>query len=299
MKVQQIINTAKAKNRAIVAFNASNLELVQAITEAANELHCPIFLQASQGAIKYSGMKYLTALVNAARESVKIPIILHLDHGETFESCKQAIDNGFDSVMIDASHKSFQENITLTKQVVDYAHKHGVWVEAELGVLAGIEDNISSDKSLYTDPAQAKEFIEKTGVNALAISIGTAHGAFKYKSDPKLRLDILESIHKLIPDTPLVLHGASSVTQSDVATINKYNGEIKNALGVSESVLAETLKFGVRKINIDSDLRLAFTAALREYLHLHPSHFDPRQYLGAARLHVKELVKKKLHSFSL
>jgi fructose-bisphosphate aldolase class II len=295
---KKLLDDAKKENRAIVAFNVNNMELVQAITETADSMGVPIILQVTSGAVKYAGMKYIRKLVEAAGESVKIPFALHLDHGADFETCKDAVDSGFTSVMIDGSHFPFEENIAITKKVVEYAHKKGVSVEGELGQIAGIEDNVSSENSHYTDPAAAKEFVAKTGVDALAISIGTAHGAFKYKSAPNLRFDILAEIQKAVPTTPLVLHGASSVTASDVATINANGGKIENALGVSEETLARAIPLGVRKINVDSDLRLAFTAALREYFAKNPTHFDPRQYLAFARENVKKIVRKKLEVFS-
>ena len=295
-KATEALQWAIKNNRAVVAFNVTNMELVQAITEAATELNVPIILQATSGGIRYAGLEYLVGLAKIAS---KTKALMHLDHGASFEDCKAAIDAGFTSVMIDGSHLAFEENIALTKRVVDYAHARGVSVEGELGQIAGIEDDKSNEKSLYTDPKLVREFVERTGVDALAISIGTAHGAFKYKTEPQFRFDILEAIHKEIPNTPLVLHGASSVTPEDVATINKYGGRIENAMGVSEEVLAKAIPLGVRKINIDSDLRLAFTASLRKYLHDNPSHFDPRQYLGAARTAVKVLVKRKLQAFSL
>ena len=294
----EILKWASTHNRAICAFNVNNMELIQAITEAADELKVPVILQVTNSAKKYAGIKYIRKLIEAAAESTTVPIALHLDHGDNFEVCKDAVDSGFTSVMIDGSHHSFEENIRITKQVVWYARNKGVSVEAELGQIAGIEDNVSSENSHYTNPDQACEFVKQTGVDALAISIGTAHGAFKYKSEPNLRLDILKQIHEAVPNTPLVLHGASSVTPADVSTINKHGGKIENALGVHESVLARTIPLGVRKINIDSDLRLAFTAKLREYFEKNPTHFDPRQYLAAARAHVKELVKVKLKAFS-
>jgi len=298
---KELLAWAAKNNKAVCAFNVNNMELIQAVTEVANEMKLPVILQASSGARKYAGSKYIRSLVEAAAESVAIPIALHLDHGDTFELCKDCVDSGFTSVMIDGSHHSFEENIALTKKVVEYAHKHGVSVEAELGQLAGIEDAVSSEHSYYTDPKQAAEFVLRTGVDSLAISIGTAHGAFKYKTAQQansLRFDILAEIHKAIPHTPLVLHGASSVTPEYVKTINTYGGKIDNALGVSESVLAKAIPLGVRKINIDSDLRLAFTAAVREYFAKNPSEFDPRKYLGAAKMKVKEIVRKKLEHFS-
>jgi len=285
--------------KAICAFNVNNMELIQAVTEAAVELDTPIILQVSKGARQYASMPYLVNLVESAKTVLpKLQVKLHLDHGDSFEICKECIDAGFDSVMIDGSHLAFEENIALTKRVVDYARQFGKEVEGELGQIAGIEEHVENEKSLYTCPKQAKEFVERTGVSSLAISIGTAHGAFKYKApNPSLRFDILEQIHKEIPNTPLVLHGASSVTPSDVATINKFGGKIENAYGMEEKLLAKTIPLGVKKINIDSDLRLAFTAKLREYLAENPTHFDPRQYLSAARAHVKQIVINKISTF--
>lgn len=297
--LKELTDWAAKHNRAICAFNVNNMELIQAVTETANELGTPIILQVSSGARKYASMAYLMKLVEAAVQSIKVPVCLHLDHGDSFELCKSCIDGGFSSVMFDGSHLPFEENIKLTKKVVAYAKKRGVSVEAELGQLAGIEDDVSSEHSHYTDPAMAREFVTKTGVDALAISIGTAHGAFKYKSEPNLRFDILAEIQKQIPGTPLVLHGASSVTPEYVNIINTYGGKIENALGVGEEYLARCIPLGVRKINIDSDLRLAMTSAIREYFAKNPAHFDPRQYLSFAKLRVKEIVKKKLQVFSV
>ena len=294
--VAELLDFAAKQNKAVVAFNVNNMELIQAVTEAAEEMQTPIILQVSKGARSYASVKYLMKLVEAAVETVTVPIALHLDHGDSFELCKDCIDNGFTSVMIDGSHLPFEENVALTKKVVEYA-AGVVSVEGELGQIAGIEEHVQNENSHYTDPLLAAEFVKRTGVTSLAVSIGTAHGAFKYKSEPNLRFDILAEIQKQIPNTPLVLHGASSVTPADVATINRYGGKIENALGISEEALAHAIPLGVRKINIDSDLRLAFTAALRKYLAENPTHFDPRQYLGAARQHVKELVKFKLQSF--
>jgi fructose-bisphosphate aldolase class II len=297
---RELLAASQKRGVATVAFNVNNMELIQAITTAADEMNTPIILQASSGARKYAGDIYIRKLVEAAVATVKIPVALHLDHGADFESCKSAVDAGFTSVMIDGSHLPFDENVAVTKKVVDYAHKKGVSVEGELGKLAGIEDNVQSDHSAYTDPVAAQEFVKKTGVDSLAISIGTAHGAFKYKpgSNPELRLDILQEIHKLIPNTPLVLHGASSVTPADVKTINQNGGKIEDAMGICEEKLAKAIKFGVAKINVDSDLRLSMTAAIREYFAKNPSHFDPRQYMTYARDHVKEIVKVKLTNFS-
>jgi len=299
---------ATKRNRAVVAFNVNNMELIQAITRTAAQLNCDIILQVTSGAVKYAGMAYIRKLVDAAIVDIeatypayKGDIALHLDHGADFATCKDAVDSGFTSVMIDGSHFPFEENIALTKKVVEYAHAKGVAVEGELGKISGIEDHVQSATSAYTDPDQAREFVERTGVDALAISIGTAHGAFKYKpgSVPDLRFDICSAIHKLLPHTPLVLHGASSVTPADLATINKFGGKIENAMGVAEATLAKSIACGVRKINVDSDLRLAFTAGLREYFTLHPDHFDPRQYLSYARDQVARVVKTKLETFSV
>ena len=298
---KELLAWANKNNRAVCAFNVNNMELIQAITETANELNVPIILQLTNSAQKYAGAAYIKKLVEAAVSSVNTPIALHLDHGDSFEQCKEFIDNGYTSVMIDGSHHPFEENIAITKSVVDYAKKFGVSVEGELGKIAGIEDHVVSADSLYTNPDQAAEFVKRTGVDSLAVSIGTAHGAFKYKTAEQadsLRFDILAEIQKAIPNTPLVLHGASSVTPEYVKTINTYGGKIENALGVDEKVLAKAIPLGVRKINIDSDLRLAFTAALREYFAKNPSEFDPRKYLGAARAKVKEIIRKKLESFS-
>ena len=296
--VRELLSQATERNRAVVAFNVNNMELIQAVATAANDVGVPVILQVSKGARNYASLPYLRSLVEAALQTSSVPFALHLDHGDSFEICKEVLDAGFTSVMIDGSHLPFEENIVLTKRVVDYAKKFGACVEGELGVIGGIEEEKSNEKSLYTDPATVREYVERTGVTSLAISIGTAHGAFKYKSEPKLRLDILEKIRKEIPNTPLVLHGASSVTPFDVATINNHGGKVMGALGVSEEVLAQTIPLGVRKINIDSDLRLAFTAKVREYFSNHPDHFDPRGYLGEARKHVSELVKRKLIAFS-
>ena len=297
--VKELLADAKKRNRAVVAFNVNNMELLQAVTETANDMGVGIILQVSNGARKYASMHYLMSLVRTAAEEIDVPIALHLDHGDSFELCKLCIDGGFSSVMIDGSHLPLEENIALTKKVVDYAKPKGVSVEGELGQISGVEDDVNKAKSYYTDPEEAKRFVKETGVDSLAVSIGTAHGAFKYKEpNPTLRFDILEQIQKAIPDTPLVLHGASSVTPADVETINKYGGEIKNAFGIDESILAKAIPLGVRKINVDSDLRLAVTATIRRHFAENPTHFDPRQYLGPARLAVKEVVRRKLISFS-
>ncbi|HHV96106.1 MAG TPA: class II fructose-1,6-bisphosphate aldolase [Clostridiaceae bacterium] len=281
---------------AIGAFNVNNMEIIQGITEAAKEVNAPLILQVSAGARKYAKPVYLKKLVEAALEDTGLPICLHLDHGEDFEICKACVDSGFTSVMIDGSKYDFEENIRLTKQVVDYAHSKGVVVEGELGRLAGIEDNINvADKdAAFTDPDQVQEFVERTGVDSLAIAIGTSHGAYKFKGEPKLRFDILEEVQKRLPGFPIVLHGASSVIPELVEDINKYGGNMPGAKGVPEEMLRKAASMAVCKINIDSDLRLAMTAAIRKHFALHPEDFDPRKYLGPARESIKQLVKHKL-----
>ena len=285
---------------AIGAFNVNNMEIVQAITEAAGELKSPVILQVSAGARKYANATYLRKLVEAAViENPDIPIALHLDHGADFDICKSCVDGGFTSVMIDASKYPFQENIEITKKVVEYAHAHGVVVEAELGKLAGIEDDVkvSSEDSSYTQPEEVEEFVDKTGVDSLAIAIGTSHGAFKFKpgTKPQLRFDILHEIEKKIPGFPIVLHGASSVPQEYVKIINEHGGALKDAIGVPEDQLREAARSAVCKINIDSDLRLGLTAGIREVMFAHPDYFDPRQYLTVARQNVKDVVAHKIH----
>ena len=281
---------------AIGAFNVNNMEIIQGITEAAKEENAPLILQVSAGARKYAKHIYLTKLVEAAIEDTGLPIALHLDHGDSFEICKQCIDGGFSSVMIDGSKYSFEENIKMTKEVVDYAHDKGVTVEGELGKLAGIEDdvNVSDKDAAFTDPDQVEEFVQRTGVDSLAIAIGTSHGAFKFKGEPRLRFDILEEVQKRLPGFPIVLHGASSVMPEYVDIINKFGGNMPGAKGVPEDMLRQAAKMAVCKINIDSDLRLALTASVRKYFAEHPEHFDPRQYLGPAREAIKEVVKHKL-----
>ena len=284
---------------AVGAFNVNNMEIVQGITEAAGELKSPVILQVSKGARAYANHTYLVKLVEAAViENPEIPIALHLDHGDSFELCKSCIDGGFTSVMIDASSKSFEDNIALTKQVVEYAHAHGVVVEAELGKLAGIEDDVkvSAEDSSYTQPEEVEEFVDKTGVDSLAIAIGTSHGAFKFKpgTKPQLRFDILHEIEKKIPGFPIVLHGASSVPQEYVKIINENGGALKDAIGVPEDQLREAARSAVCKINIDSDLRLGLTAGIREVMFAHPDYFDPRQYLTVARQNVKDVVAHKI-----
>jgi len=283
---------------AVGAFNVNNMEIIQGITEAAAETRSPIVLQVSAGARKYAKHVYLMKLIEAAEADTGLPICVHLDHGADFEVCKSCIDGGFTSVMIDGSHFDFEENIRLTKQVVDYAHDHGVVVEGELGRLAGIEDdvNVSAADSSYTDPNQVEEFVRATGVDSLAIAIGTSHGAYKFKpgTNPQLRFDILEEISKRLPGFPIVLHGASSVTQSYVQTINANGGKLVDALGVPEDQLRKAAQMAVCKINIDSDLRLAMTAGVREFVYNNPADFDPRAYLKPGRQNVKDLVKHKI-----
>ena len=283
---------------AVGAFNVNNMEMIQAIVEAASECRSPVILQVSAGARKYANPVYLRHLVQAAVETTDIPIAMHLDHGADFETCKASIDDGFTSVMIDASSKPWDENIAITNKVVEYAHDHGVVVEAELGKLAGVEDDVKVEAkdAMFTSPDEVEEFTSKTGIDSLAIAIGTSHGAYKFKpgQDPKLRIDILEEIGSRLPGFPIVLHGASSVPQDQVAIINKFGGEMPNAIGIPESELKKAAKLAVCKINIDSDLRVAFTAAIRKHFVDNPSHFDPRQYLTDARLNMKEMVKHKI-----
>ena len=280
---------------AIGAFNVNNMEIIQGIVDAAAEQNSPVILQASSSAIKYARVPYLKKMIEAALEEHDIPVVLHLDHGPDFETCKMCIDNGFTSVMIDGSKYDFEENVALTKKVVDYAHSHGVVVEAELGKLAGIEDevNVSASDAMYTDPEQAKEFVERTGCDSLAIAIGTSHGAYKFKGEAKLRFDILAKVKELIPNTPIVLHGASTVIPEFVEQCNKYGGNIPGAKGVPDEMLHEASLSGVSKINVDTDLRLAMTGAIREVFTEDPSVFDPRKYLGVARTQIKDIVEHK------
>ena len=293
---------------AIGAFNINNMEIVQGITEAAAELKSPVILQCSAGARKYAKHAYLVKLVEAALEVNDIPIALHLDHGADFETCKSCIDGGFTSVMIDGSKYSFKENIELTKRVVDYAHEHGVVVEGELGQLAGIEDDVkvAAHEASYTQPEEVEEFVKSTGVDSLAIAIGTSHGAFKFKPEqctrnadgvlvpPELRFDILEEVSKRLPQFPIVLHGASSVIPKYVKIINDNGGNLADAVGIPEDQLRKAARLAVCKINIDSDLRLAMTAGIREHFNAHPDHFDPRQYVADGRTYIKELVEHKI-----
>ena len=294
---------------AIGAFNVNNMEIIQGITEACREEQAPVILQVSKGARAYANRTYLVKLVEAAViECPEIPIVLHLDHGDTYETCKSCIDDGFTSVMIDASSKPFAENIEITKKVVEYAHDHGVVVEAELGALAGVEDevNVSAEDSHYTRPEEVEEFVSKTGCDSLAIAIGTSHGAFKFKPEqctrnekgilvpPPLRFDILEEIVKRLPEFPIVLHGSSSVPQDYVKMVNSNGGKMPDAVGIPEEQLRQAARSAVCKINIDSDLRLAMTGTIRQHFNEHPGDFDPRQYLKPTRANIKELVRHKL-----
>ena len=281
---------------AVGAFNVNNMEIIQGITEAAKEENAPLILQVSAGARKYAKHVYLMKLIEAAEADTGLPIVVHLDHGADFDICKSCIDGGFTSVMIDGSHFPFEENMELTRKVVEYAHKYNVTVEGELGRLAGVEDEVkvSHEDSSYTDPAQVQEFVQNTGVDSLAIAIGTSHGAFKFKGEPKLRFDILEEVGKRLPGFPIVLHGASSVIPSYVEMINQYGGSMPGAQGVPEDMLRKAASMAVCKINIDSDLRLAFTGEVRRHFVEHPDHFDPRQYLTDARSAIKGLVEHKI-----
>lgn len=292
----EMFKKAQAGGYAIGAFNVNNMEIIQGIVEAAKEEQSAIILQVSAGARKYANSVYLRKLVEAAVEDSGLDIVLHLDHGENIEIVKQCIADGFTSVMIDASHYPFEENIRITKEVVDYAHAHGVVVEAELGRLAGVEDavNVKKEDATYTDPDEAVEFVERTGVDSLAVAIGTSHGAYKFKGEPKLDFERLEIIGKKLPNTPLVLHGASTVLPEFVELCNKYGGNIPGAQGVPEEMLRKAASMNVAKINIDTDLRLAMTAAIRKFLYENPSEFDPRKYLGPAREAIKGMVQHKI-----
>ena len=296
---------------AIGAFNVNNMEIVQGITEAAGELNSPVILQVSKGARAYANHTYLVKLVEAAvKENPDIPMALHLDHGDSFETCKSCIDGGFTSVMIDCSSMPFEDNIKITKQVVDYAHDHGVVVEAELGTLAGVEDEVSVEhgSESYTHPDEVEEFVTRTGCDSLAIAIGTSHGAYKFKASqctrneegilvpPPLRFDVLEECIKRIPGFPIVLHGSSSVPQEFVKIVNQYGGNMPDAIGIPEAELRHAAELAVCKINIDSDIRLAMTATIRQYMAEHPDHFDPRQYLKPARQAVKDMVAHKIQN---
>ena len=298
VNTRDMFKKAYAGGYAVGAFNVNNMEIIQGITEAAQETKSPLILQVSAGARKYAKHIYLVKLVEAAIEDCGLDLALHLDHGEDFAICKACIDGGFTSVMIDGSKHSFEDNIALTKQVVDYAHQFNVTVEGELGRLAGVEDdvNVSEADSSYTDPAQVEEFVSRTGVDSLAIAIGTSHGAYKFKpgTKPQLRFDILAEVERRLPGFPIVLHGASSVMQEYVAKVNQFGGAMPDAIGVPEDMLRKAASMAVCTINIDSDLRLALTAAVREHLATNPDHFDPRQYLTPARAAIKEVVAHKM-----
>ncbi|MBQ4160356.1 MAG: class II fructose-1,6-bisphosphate aldolase [Clostridia bacterium] len=298
VSTKEMFKKAYEGGYAIGAFNVNNMEIIQGITEAAKEVNAPLILQVSAGARKYANHTYLVKLVEAAIEETGLPIALHLDHGDSFELCKSCIDGGFTSVMIDGSHLPYEENVELTKKVVEYAHARGVVVEGELGRLAGIEDavNVSAEDASYTRPEEVVDFVTRTGVDSLAIAIGTSHGAYKFKpgQKPQLRFDILEEVTKQLPGFPIVLHGASSVIPEYVEMINANGGDMPDAIGIPEDMLREAAKSAVCKINIDSDLRLAMTGSIRKYFNENPSHFDPRQYLKPARAAIKDLVKKKI-----
>ena len=297
----EMFQKAYAGGYAIGAFNVNNMEIVQGITEAAGELKSPLILQVSAGARKYANQTLLRYMAQGAVEYAKelganIPIVLHLDHGDSFELCKSCIEYGFSSVMIDGSHLPYEENVELTRRVVEYAHQYDVTVEGELGVLAGVEDDVKAETHTYTRPEEVEDFVKRTGVDSLAISIGTSHGAYKFKpgQKPEIRLDILHEIEKRIPGFPIVLHGSSSVPQEFVKMVNQYGGNMPDAVGIPEEQLREAAKLAVCKINIDSDIRLAMTGNIRKYFAEHPDHFDPRQYLKPARQAVKEMVAHKI-----
>ena len=298
VNTKEMFKKAYEGGYAIGAFNVNNMEIIQGITEAGKALNAPMILQVSAGARKYANHTYLVKLVEAAVEETGLPIALHLDHGDSFELCKSCIDGGFTSVMIDGSHLDYEENVALTKKVVDYAHAHGVTVEGELGQLAGIEDdvNVSAEDASFTDPDQVEDFVTRTGVDSLAIAIGTSHGAYKFKpgQNPQLRFDILEEVSKRLPGFPIVLHGASSVVPEFVEMVNTYGGKMPDAIGIPEDMLRKAATMAVCKINIDSDLRLAMTGAIRKHFAENPDHFDPRQYLGDGRAAIKGMVEHKI-----
>lgn len=293
---KEMFAKALKSDYAVGAFNVNNMEIIQGIVEAAAIENAPLILQVSAGARKYAKPAYLLKLVEAAIIDTGLDICLHLDHGEDFDICKKCVDDGFTSVMVDGSKHPFEENIKLTKQVVDYAHDHGVVVEAELGKLAGVEDNINVDarSATFTDPDEAAEFVERTGVDSLAIAIGTSHGAYKFKGDPYLDFERLKKIHSLIPETPLVLHGASTVLKEFVDKCNEFGGNIPGAQGVPEDMIRESTKHGICKVNIDTDLRLAMTAEIRQFFIENPDQFDPRKYLGPGREAIKKMVQHKI-----
>lgn len=298
VNTKEMFKKAYEGGYAIGAFNVNNMEIIQGITEAGKALNAPMILQVSAGARKYANHTYLVKLVEAAVEETGLPIALHLDHGDSFELCKSCIDGGFTSVMIDGSHLDYEDNVALTKKVVEYAHAHGVTVEGELGQLAGIEDdvNVSAEDASFTDPDQVEDFVTRTGVDSLAIAIGTSHGAYKFKpgQNPQLRFDILEEVSKRLPGFPIVLHGASSVVPEFVEMVNTYGGKMPDAIGIPEDMLRKAATMAVCKINIDSDLRLAMTGAIRKHFAESPEHFDPRQYLGDGRTAIKGMVEHKI-----
>lgn len=291
---KEMFMRAYKEGYAIGAFNVNNMEIIQGIMMAGAEENAPVILQVSAGARKYAGQTYIIKLVEAALQETDLPVVLHLDHGPDFELCKACIDGGFTSVMFDGSHLPFEENIKITKQVVDYAHDRGVWVEAELGQLAGVEEHVSAEKSVYTDPDQAVEFVQRTGCDSLAIAIGTSHGAYKFAGEAKLDFPRLEKIGRMLPGYPLVLHGASSVPQEFVDMANTYGGKIGSARGVPEDLLRTAATMAICKINIDTDIRLAMTACIRRHFVEHPEDFDPRAYLKPAREAVKKMVQHKI-----
>jgi len=293
---KEMFAKAYAGGYAVGAFNVNNMEIVQGIIEAGKAENAPLILQVSAGARKYAGQNYIIKLMEAALQDCDLPVVLHLDHGPNFEMCKTVIDGGFTSVMYDGSHLPYEENIAETKKVVEYAHARGVWVEAELGRLAGVEEDVKSDEHIYTDPDQAKDFVSKTGCDSLAIAIGTSHGAYKFKGEPKLDFARLEKVSQLLPGVPIVLHGASSVPQEFVEMCNKYGGHVPGARGVPEDLLRRAAGMAVCKINIDTDIRLAMTAVIRKHFVENPADFDPRQYLSPARTAVKEMVQRKIRN---
>lgn len=290
----EMLLRAKKEHYAIGAFNFSSLEIMRAIVDAATETRSPVILALSEGGLRYVEPRYIKYVADAVADMTDVPIVMHLDHGKTFDIVCEVVDLGFHSVMIDGSSLSYEENVAITKKVVNYAHARGVVVEGELGVLAGVEDDISSDVHKYTDPEQAVDFVKKTGVDSLAIAIGTSHGAYKFEGEPKLKIDILQQINSLLPDTPLVLHGASSVPQEYVEIINQYGGDVKGARGVPAELIAEACANGISKVNCDTDLRLVFTATVRKFLAENPTVFDPRKYLQASKDNMRDFVKDKI-----
>ena len=297
---KEMLQKAREGKYAIGAFNVENMEMVMAVLAAAEAKNSPVIMQTTPGTIKYAGVDYYYANVAAAAKRSSVPVVMHLDHGDTFELCKDCVDGGFTSVMIDGSHHDYEDNVALTRKVVEYAHAHGVTVEGELGRLAGIEDdvNVSDEDASYTNPAQVQDFVERTGVDSLAIAIGTSHGAYKFKpgQNPQLRFDILQEVEARLPGFPIVLHGASSVIPEFVKMINENGGNMPGAIGIPEDMLCKAAKMAVCKINIDSDLRLAMTGTIRQYMAQHPDHFDPRQYLGPARTAIENMVAHKINT---